>query len=85
MKKEEVADCDVAAVVMPLNLQQQMLKLLNGKPMLIGRNHRVQQEDGSFQISHAGWDQVERIEIVKKTLSSLPPPENEFRKIKELT
>lgn len=78
--KAEVEACDAAAVVMPLNLQQQMLKLLDGKPMLVGRNHRVQQPDGSFRFHHAGWDRIDKIEIVKKTLSEFPAPENEFRK-----
>ncbi len=79
--KSEINDCDIACVVMPLNLQQQMLWLLGEKPMLIGRNHRTQQdEDGNFILSHAGWDKISRIEIVKETLSDVPAPEGAYRK-----
>jgi len=77
--KDDLERCDVACVVMPLNLQEQTLKILNGKPMLISRNHRVQQDDGTFAFYHAGWDRVDRIEIVKETLSNIPAPDNSFR------
>jgi len=76
---DEAAECDIAVVVMPLNLQQQMLKVLNGKPMLIARSHRIQQPDGSFEFVHAGFDKISKIEIIKEELSDIPAPEGAFR------
>jgi len=77
--KEEIEACDVACVVMPLNLQQQMLKTLGNKPMLISKNHRIQKEDGSFEFVHGGWEKIKKIEIVKEVLSDYPAPESSFR------
>ena len=73
--------CDIAAVVMPLHLQQEALEILKpwNKPMLVCSNHRVQKEDGSFHFLHAGWCEITKIDIVKKTLSYFPQPEGSFR------
>ena len=77
--KDEIAESDIVAVVMPLNLQEQVLKIAGSKPVLIGRNHRVQKPDGTFEFVHAGWDRVFEIKIIKTELSSHVAPENKFR------
>ena len=76
---KDMDDCDAAAVVMPLNLQEQMLSMLDDKPMLISKNHRVMDENGNFKFIHAGWEQIKEIKIVKEVLSSYELPENVFR------
>ena len=46
---DEINECDVIAIVAPINLQQQFLKLAAGKPVIMAVNDRVlvQQPDGS--------------------------------------
>ena len=65
----EIEECDIIAIVAPINLQQQFLKLAGDKPVIIAVNDRVlvKQEDGSedkVEFRFVKWQQLKRIEIV---------------------
>jgi hypothetical protein len=77
--KDDMEDCDIVAVVMPLNLQQQMLNVIGDKPMLISKNHRILETDGNFKFIHAGWERIRKIEIVSDVLRSYEPSKDSFR------
>jgi len=77
--KEDLDWCDVAIVVMPIEMQKETLMLLGGKIMMISRNHRILQSDGSYKFVHAGFDRIERIEIVKYKLTDHLEPKGAFR------
>jgi len=77
---EEIAAADILAIVAPLPLQEQFLKVAGNRPVLIPRNHRVPKEDGGFDFIHAGWSQLQKIEVVVKVLTEHPAPEGSFRK-----
>jgi len=75
---DEIKEADLVAIVAPLNLQDQFLKIAGEKPVLICRNHRVVNPDGSVQFHHGGWSRLRKVEIVIDELSSIdPPPEAE--------
>lgn len=63
---DDIAQCDVIAIVAPLPLQQQFLELAGGKPVVICKNDRLlNPEDGTkIAFVHAGWFQLRRIEVV---------------------
>lgn len=65
----EIDEADIIAIVAPINLQQQFLKLANGKPVIMAVNDRVlvPQEDGEDKVEFrfVKWEQLDRIEIVK--------------------
>lgn len=77
---EEIATADILAIVAPLPLQEQFLKVAGNRPVLIPRNHRVPREDGGFDFIHAGWSQLRKIEVVTEVLTEHPAPEGSFRK-----
>lgn len=69
--KEEIDQCDIIAIVAPINLQQQFLKLANGKPVIMAVNDRVliPQPDGTkdkVAFRFVKWEQLIKIEVVKK-------------------
>jgi len=72
--KKESEWCDIACMVLPIDMQEDMIKLLNGKPLLISRNHRIQNKDGRFEFVHAGWDRLVLVKIVKEELSKIEKP-----------
>lgn len=39
--QDEINECDIIAIVAPINLQQQFIKLANGKPVIMALNDRV--------------------------------------------
>lgn len=66
----EIEECDILAIVAPINLQQQFLKLAGDKPVIMAVNKRVliPQADGSedkVEFHFVKWEQLDRIEIVK--------------------
>lgn len=68
--QNEIDACDIIAIVAPINLQQQFLKLANDKPVIMAVNDRVlvPQDDGSedkVEFRFVKWEQLDRIEIVK--------------------
>jgi len=67
--KELVKEFDVIAVVMPINLQQQVISIAGNLPVIIAKTNRVlvKNDDGSedkvvFQF--AGWERLVKIEVV---------------------
>ena len=69
--QEEARECDILAIVAPINLQQQFLKIAEGRPVIMAVNDRVliPQEDGSedkVAFRFVKWEQLIKIEVVKK-------------------
>lgn len=69
--QDEIAACDIIAIVAPINLQQQFLKLAGDKPVIMAVNDRVlvKQEDGSedkVEFRFVKWERILKIEVVKE-------------------
>ena len=69
--KDEIENADVIAIVAPINLQQQFLKLADGKPVIMAVNDRVlvPQPDGSedkVEFKFNKWEQIKEIKIEKE-------------------
>lgn len=67
----EIEECDVIAIVAPINLQQQFLKLAGGKPVIMAVNDRVlvPQEDGTeskVEFHFVKWERLVKIDVVKE-------------------
>jgi hypothetical protein len=78
--KEQIEKNDIICVVLPIHLQMKLLDITKCKPVLVCRNHRIKKEDGGFDFVHAGWDRIEKIEIVKTILTNHPSPDNGYRR-----
>ena len=67
--EEEINNSDIIAIVAPINLQQQFLKLAAGKPVIMAVNDRVlvPQPDGEDKVEFhfVKWEQLDEI-IIKK-------------------
>lgn len=71
--QEEIADADIIGIVAPINLQQQFLKLANGKPVIMSTSDRIiiKQDDGSedkVTFKFKNWIQLKKIEVVTEVL-----------------
>ncbi len=75
----EIRKADVVAVVAPLPLQAEILRIAGSKPVLVCKNHRVVKEDGSVEFHHAGWTQLVSIQVETRMLTSTPAPEGALR------
>ena len=69
--QDEINECDIIARVAPINLQQQFIKLANGKPVIMAVNDRVliKQVDGTedkAEFHFVKWERLIRIDIVKE-------------------
>lgn len=69
--QEEARECDILAIVAPINLQQQFLKIADGRPVIMAVNDRVliPQENGSedkVAFKFVKWEQLIKIEVIKK-------------------
>jgi len=67
--QEEIKEADIVAIVAPVNLQQQFLKIAENRPVITAISDRIitKQEDGSedkvtFQFNR--WEQIKKIEVV---------------------
>lgn len=72
--ENEIKDCDILAIVAPINLQQQFLKLAGDKPVIMAVNDRVliPQQDGTedkAEFHFVKWEQLLKIEVVKQDFS----------------
>lgn len=72
--ENEIKDCDILAIVAPINLQQQFLKLAGDKPVIMAVNDRVliHQQDGTedkVAFQFVKWEQLLKIEVVKQDFS----------------
>ena len=67
--QEDINDSDIIAIVAPINLQQQFLKLAEGKPVIMAVNDRVlvPQPDGEDKVEFhfVKWEQLDEI-VIKK-------------------
>ena len=67
--EEEINNSDIIAIVAPINLQQQFLKLAAGKPVIMAVNDRVlvPQPDGEDKVEFhfVKWEQLDEI-VIKK-------------------
>lgn len=66
---DEVENADVIAIVAPINIQAQFLKLAGDKPVIVAQTKRelVPSEDGSESkvvFNFDGWKRLEKIEVV---------------------
>lgn len=67
--QNEIEEADIIAIVAPINLQQQFLKLANGKPVIIAHSKRTPRgEDANgepqYEFVFEGWKQLMKIEVV---------------------
>lgn len=68
--QSEIEQCDIIAIVAPINLQMQFLTLAGTKPVIMAVNDRVlvPQPDGSedkVTFQFVKWEQLDKIEVVK--------------------
>jgi len=66
----EIEECDILAIVAPIGLQAEFLRLANGKPVITAVSERVivKSEDGSedkVNFIFKRWEQLEKIEVIK--------------------
>ena len=71
--KAEIDSNDVIAIVAPINLQQQFLKLAGDKPVIMATSERIviKQDDGSEDnviFKFKNWQRILRLEMVLETL-----------------
>lgn len=69
--QEEINDADIIAIVAPIGLQQQFLKLAGDKPVIMAVNDRilVSQEDGTedkVEFRFVKWERLLKIEVIKE-------------------
>ena len=67
--KDVAKDCDILAIVCPINMQEQFLRIAEGRPVIIAQTKRelVKSDDGSedkVNFIFNGWKQLKKIEIV---------------------
>lgn len=79
--KDEIDECDIIAVVAPIGLQEQFLRLAGGKPVIMAVNDRriIKQEDGSedkVEFHFVKWERLLKIEVVKEDFPNQTPIEN---------
>lgn len=64
--KELISNFDIIAIVAPINLQQQVLSVAQNKPVIIAKNKRVMETDGSYTFEFEGWEQLISVEVKTK-------------------
>ena len=69
--QEEIEEADVIAIVAPINLQQQFLKLAGEKPVIMAVNARelVPDENGGetkVVFKFVKWERLLKIDIIKE-------------------
>jgi hypothetical protein len=71
--KDEVDDADIIAIVAPINLQQQFLKLAGNKPVIMSTSDRIitKSDDGSedkVTFKFKNWIRLVKIDVVTEVL-----------------
>lgn len=69
--ENEIKEVDIVAIVAPINLQQQFLKLAGDKPVIMAVNDRVLVPDpeggeDKVQFKFVKWERLIKIEVVKE-------------------
>ncbi len=61
----EIEEADIIAIMAPLNLQQEFLKLAGNKPVIFSRFLRIiNAETDEIEDVFAGWFRLEKIEVI---------------------
>ena len=67
---DEISQCDVLAVVAPVELQKEFLEQAGDKPVITAVNDRIlvptENGESKVQFSFVKWEQVKKIDIVKE-------------------
>lgn len=67
---DEISQCDVLAVVAPVELQKEFLEQAGDKPVITAVNDRIlvptKNGESKVQFSFVKWEQVKKIDIVKE-------------------
>ena len=68
--QDDINNSDVIAIVAPVNLQQQFLKLAEGKPVISARSKRLVDlnDDTKFIFVFDGWYQILEVKVVTQDL-----------------
>lgn len=79
--KDEIDECDIIAVVAPIGLQEQFLRLAGDKPVITAVNARilVEKDDGSevkAEFHFVKWERLIKIEVVKEDFPNQTPIED---------
>jgi len=62
---EEIAAADVVAIVAPIGLQAEFLRLAGEKPVIVALSERRQIDPDNFEFVFLKWERLEKIEVVK--------------------
>lgn len=73
---DEINDCDIIAIVAPIGLQQQFLKLAGDKPVIMALSERVitpDPEGGESKVEFVfqKWERLIKIEVEKEDFDPL--------------
>lgn len=71
--KAEVESADIVAIVAPINLQQQFLKLAGLKPVITATSERIVTKDENggedkVEFKFKNWLQIKKIEVITEVL-----------------
>ena len=67
--QEEIEMCDIIAIVAPINLQQQFLKIAGNKPVIVAESERIIEkskdgEESKVVFKFKCWKRIKKIEVV---------------------
>lgn len=66
--EDEIKDCDIVAIVAPINLQAQFLKIAGDKPVITAISERrvIEREGGDNDVEFVfqKWMRIKKIEVV---------------------
>ncbi len=68
--QEEIKEADIVAIVAPINLQAQFLKLAGEKPVIMALNDRIliSKDGGEEKVAFkfVKWERLVKVEVVKE-------------------
>ena len=72
--KDDIDKCDIIAIVAPINLQEQFLRLAGEKPVITAVNDRriIKNDDGSedkVEFHFVKWERLLKIEVVQEDIA----------------
>ena len=68
--QKEISESDIIAIVAPIHLQEQFLKLAGEKPVISCRNKRIIDPTDNTKVNFVfdGWYQIKKIEVITEDL-----------------
>ena len=68
--EDEITEADIVAIVAPIHLQEQFLKLAGEKPVISCRNKRIIDPTDNTKVNFVfdGWYQIKKIEVITEDL-----------------